>query len=383
MKIKRNILCILVAGFVALSNILPAPKAAAYTQQDLNDIKTKISNLRTKINSYEEQASALAKEATTIQNGINALKIKQESLKTQIELKQAEQEQLAAQIETITQRINENSETVGYTIAELYYNDEYSTIERMASSDSFSSFIDEEMRISSISDTLSGVIEENRNLKQDLEEKKRAAELMIEDLNSQKAQLAIVENEQAALLTQTVQNENSYRQLKTDAAAEKAELEEKQQEILADLARQYNATNITAGDPNKGGYPYSGRCPQQKDAFADQWGMYICECVSYTAWKVYSTYGYMPYWGGRGNANQWLNNARNAGYTVSSVPKVGAVGISLGGAYGHAVWVEAVSGTRVYISQYNARNAATNYRGGEYSEQWVDQGMYTYIYFGK
>ena len=144
----------------------------------------------------------------------------------------------------------------------------------------------------------------------------------------------------------------------------------------------HSASGITAGDPKKGGYPYSSRCPQQKDAFADQWGMYICECVSYTAWKVYSTYGYMPYWGGRGNAKQWPANARAAGYTVSNIPKVHSVGISTGGAYGHAVWVEAVSGNRVYISQYNYRNAATGYRAGEYSEQWVDKGMYQYIYFG-
>jgi surface antigen len=174
--------------------------------------------------------------------------------------------------------------------------------------------------------------------------------------------------------------------MKNQVASQKAALEEEQQKILADLARQYNATNVTAGDPNKGGYPYSGRCPAAKlngTQFADQWGMYICECVSYAAWKVYSTYGYMPYWGGRGNAKQWIGNARGAGYKVSSIPKPGTVGISTGGAYGHAVWVEAVSGTRVYISQYNYRNAATGYRPGEYSEQWIDQGMYQYIYFGK
>lgn len=152
-------------------------------------------------------------------------------------------------------------------------------------------------------------------------------------------------------------------------------------ERMKESARQYSTANISAGDPNKGGYPYSERCPEQIDAFADQWGMYICENVSYAAWKVYSTYGYMPYWGGRGNAKQWPANARAAGYVVSSVPKPGSVGISTSGAYGHAVWVEAVSDNRVYVSQYNAKNAATNYKAGEYSEQWADQGAYQYIYF--
>ena len=109
--------------------------------------------------------------------------------------------------------------------------------------------------------------------------------------------------------------------------------------------------------------------------------MYICECVSYAAWKVFQTYGYMPYWGGRGNASQWPANASAAGYTVSSVPRAKSVGISQSGPYGHAVWVESVSGNRVYISQYNAANEATNWVMGQYSEQWVDQGAYVYIYF--
>ncbi|MBP5634182.1 CHAP domain-containing protein [Candidatus Saccharibacteria bacterium] len=386
MKIKRNILCLCLASALLLANILPAPKAFAYTQKDLQDINAKISNLRAEMNGYEKQANALANEAKSIQGEINSLRIQQNKLKAEIQLKEAERQKLMAEIETIEKRISDNSETVGYTIAQYYYNSEVSTLERIVSADSFSSFIDEEMQLSSISDTLSAIIEENKNLKAELEVKKKNAERMIEDLKGQKAQLATLENQQAVLLAQTRASEATYRQMKNQVASQKAALEEEQQKILADLARQYNATNVTAGDPNKGGYPYSGRCPAAKlngTQFADQWGMYICECVSYAAWKVYSTYGYMPYWGGRGNAKQWIGNARGAGYKVSSIPKPGTVGISTGGAYGHAVWVEAVSGTRVYISQYNYRNAATGYRPGEYSEQWIDQGMYQYIYFGK
>ncbi len=382
MKITRNITCLCLAA-LAIVAVFPAPPARAYTQQDLNNINAKISELRSKMNSYEEQASALAAEANSIQREINSLRIQQASLKTKIELKEAERQQLIVEIEAIVKRINTNSDTIGYTIAQFYYNDEVSALERMASSKSFSSFIDEEMQMSSVSDTLSAIIEENKNLKAELETKKKNAEMILKDLTAQKNQLAQLEKEQAALLAQTKQSEASYRQMKKDIASQKSQLEDEQQRILADLARQYNVTGVTAGDPRKGGYPYSNRCPQQKDAFADQWGMYICECVSYAAWKVYSTYGYMPYWGGRGHAKQWPANARAAGYTVSNVPKVHSVGISMSGAYGHAVWVEAVSGNRVYISQYNFRNAATGYRAGEYSEQWVDRGMYQYIYFGR
>lgn len=382
MKLKRNIICLFLASVLLLSNSLPAPQAAADELQDKNrELAAKISELRIRMQQYENQASAFAAEANTIQGKINSLRAEQDGLRAQIELKEAEREQLIAEIEETQRRIDTNSETIGYVIAQFYYSSEVSTIERMASSESFSSYIDEEMRLSSLTDTLAGIVEENKNLKASLEVKKQNAENMIKDLEGQKARLATLESEQASLLAQTRENEASYRQMQNEAADQRAALEEEQQRILAELAKRYSASGITAGDPKKGGYPYSNRCPQQKDAFADQWGMYICECVSYAAWRVYSAYGYMPYWGGRGNAKQWPANARAAGYTVSSTPKVGSVGISMGGAYGHAVWVEAVSGNRVYISQYNARNAATNNRAGEYSEQWVDQGMYQYIYF--
>jgi peptidoglycan hydrolase CwlO-like protein len=223
MKIKRNI-CALCLAALTLATILPAPRTSAYTQADLNNINSKISELRAQMNVYEQQASAYAAEANSIQAEINSLQAQQSALKTQIELKEAERQQLIIEIETITQRINTNSDTVGYTIAQFYYNDEISTLERMASSDSFSSFIDEEMQMSSVSDTLSEIIEENKNLKAELETKKKNAELILKDLTEQKNQLAQLELEQAVLLAQTRENENSYRQMKSDVASQKAAL---------------------------------------------------------------------------------------------------------------------------------------------------------------
>jgi surface antigen len=92
----------------------------------------------------------------------------------------------------------------------------------------------------------------------------------------------------------------------------------------------------------------------------------------------------MPYWGGIGNANQWPTNAYKVGIPVLYSPKANTVGIMLSGYYGHAVWIEAVSddGSQVYISQYNAWNAATNYTWGEYSEQWAPASSFVYLDFG-
>ncbi len=47
----------------------------------------------------------------------------------------------------------------------------------------------------------------------------------------------------------------------------------------------------------------------------------------------------------------------------------------MNGPYGHAVWVEYVSGNNVHVSQYN-------WVRGEYSEMTVNKAMFQYIYFG-
>lgn len=154
---------------------------------------------------------------------------------------------------------------------------------------------------------------------------------------------------------------------------------EQQQQISELIAGQVAANRsldgtILAGDPQHGGYPTKwDNTPQ--DSTLDSWGMYNRECVSYAAWKVYQTYGHMPYWGGVGNANEWVRDAIRAGIPTGSTPKVHSVAIWRVGYYGHAMWVEKVSGNLIYVSQYNYD------LHGHYSEMWVRADRFTYIYF--
>jgi surface antigen len=155
---------------------------------------------------------------------------------------------------------------------------------------------------------------------------------------------------------------------------------QQQQQISQWMAAQVVANqaldgSVVAGDPNHGGYPAKWDSPVAQDSLVDSWGMYNRECVSYAAWKVYQTYGNMPFWGGVGNANQWLSDARNSGIPTGGVPQVHSVAISMHGYYGHAMWVEKVSGDMVYVSQYNYD------LHGHYSEMWVNASQFTYIYF--
>ena len=189
MKVWRNLFCLAVAITIVFSCVLQTT-VSAYTQDDYNKVTNEINDLRKQISEYESQASALAAKANTISNQIAILQNQQATLKKQIDLKQAEHDQLVIEIETVQNRINENSDTVGFIIAQFYYNDSVSTIERLASSENFSTFVDEEVKLTSISDTLSDIIEENKNLKEELTVKKKNAELILKDLSTQKQQLA-------------------------------------------------------------------------------------------------------------------------------------------------------------------------------------------------
>jgi surface antigen len=155
---------------------------------------------------------------------------------------------------------------------------------------------------------------------------------------------------------------------------------QQQQQIMSLITAQIAANKdlggtVVAGDPNHGGYPAKWDAPARQDSRLDSWGMYNRECVSYAAWKVYQTYGSMPYWGGVGNANQWVRDARRAGIATGSTPAVHSVAISMRGYYGHAMWVEKVSGDMIYVSQYNYD------LHGHYSEMWLRSSDLTYIYF--
>lgn len=57
-----------------------------------------------------------------------------------------------------------------------------------------------------------------------------------------------------------------------------------------------------------------------------------------------------------GNANSWLANAQSQGWSVGDRPKIGAVGTTSTGYYGHVVYVEDVSPDRqsITISEMNA-----------------------------
>lgn len=345
-----------------------------------NDFEARIKSLQNEIDQYQAKAGELSQKAAGLQGEVDRLSNEKAMIQRQIDLKQAEHDQLVKNIADNEKKIQDNQDALGDTIADLYVDDNISELEMLASSQNISEYVDKQEYRSVIRDQLTRTIDTIKRAKQELEKQKLDVERNLEDQKGQRTVLAQKEAEQVNLLAQTRGEEASYVKLSADRIAKRNEVQRQQQAAIQAAVGNINAV---AGDPGKGGYPANLANSDYDNPIVDPWGMYSRQCVSYTAWKVFQKNNYMPYWGGRGNANQWPANARAAGIHVDTTPRKGSVGVIMAGQYGHVVWVEDVnSDGTINISQYNYFNAGGP-GWGHYSEMYnVSPGAYDYyIYF--
>lgn len=355
-----------------------------FGQASADDYDARIKALEQDIARYDAEAGRLSDQADSLQREVSRLNNEKATIQKQVDLSQAKFDKLTADIAANEKKIADNKEALGNIIADLYVDDTVSPIELLASSQNIGEFLNKQEYRSVSRDQLTSTITEIRELKKELEKQKTEVENVLRDQESQRNQLAAKEAEQQKLLNDTRGSEENYRGLSAQSAAQKDKLQREQQAAIERALRAAGGGgNAVAGDPNKGGYPSNLANSDYYNPVVDPWGMYSRQCVSYTAWKVYQKNGYMPYWGGRGNANQWPGNARAAGITVSTTPRAGSVGVIMAGQYGHVVWVEGINGDgTINISQYNYWNAGGS-GWGHYSEMYnVSPGAYDYyIYF--
>lgn len=375
---KRAVLGCLIA-VMAISTPLQLTQVA-----HADDYDARIKALQAEIDQYKAMATELSNKAGSYQAEVDRLSNEKAVLQKQIDLKQAEYEKVVADIAANEKKIADNQDVLGETLANLYVEDEISSLEMLASSENIGDFVDRQEYRSSVRDQLTRTIAEIKRLKQELERQRTEAERILTDQKAQRQVLADKEAEQQQLVNKTRGEEAAYQGLAQDRIEKRNQVQRQQQAAIEAALRRAGAIgNISAGDPNKGGYPGYLANSNYYNPVVDPWGMYSRQCVSYTAWKVHQKNGYMPYWGGVGNANQWPGNARRAGIPTGSTPRAGSVGVIMSGQYGHVVWVESVnSNGTINISQYNYFNAGGS-GWGHYSEMYnVSPNAYdVYIYF--
>jgi peptidoglycan hydrolase CwlO-like protein len=335
----------------------------------------KIAALQQDINNFNAQATKLAAQADTLQVAVANLQSQVAVIQDQIDISQAQYDKLVIQIADTKQKIIDNQNALGKTIANMYVDDQVTPIEMLASSKNIGDYLDKQEYRSSVRSQLTSTITKVKDLKVQLDKQQADVKSVLDKQQAEKTSLAATQAQQQNLLNQTKGQEASYQQLvtsnkqKLDAVA--AQQRAYYQSLLnsgksgsSGVVGSFQYANWSGNMPcGTGGYPYCGA----QDSYSDPWGLYNRECVSYVAWALSARFDkHVGNFSGSGNAYEWPSSApRYSGAFRVYDPQPGdAVVLPMMGGFsplGHLMIVESVNGDWIHISQYNF------YGTGQYS----------------
>lgn len=338
-------------GYTAYPGVKTAWAAA--TCNSIADCNNQINESRAAVNNLKNQAVSYQDAVTRLQSQINVVQ-------AAISNNQREQSRLEGEIAAAQAQIDYQKEVLGADLRTMYIEGHMSTIEALATSNNLSEYVDKEEYRNAVQKSIQTSLDKIAKLQAQLHAQREQIARLLAEQRSQAAQLSYDRSQQAELLAMN----------KSQQAAYNAQTAQNQAKLNALIAAQRAANNSSSGgyafirfpgairDFNPSAYPYANAgfsmstAPGCNDNDGpDRWGYCTRQCVSYAAWAVEASGRSAPrYWG---NAKNWDDRARAAGIPVYGYPEPGDIAVSNSGTWGHVMYVEAVSGDRIYVSQYN------------------------------
>lgn len=345
---------------------------------------------RVKALSVQEQIQALENEnannrnavaqlrdqAVSYQDAIAKLQAQISYLQGQIDANTAEQNRLQQEITAAETELAKQKSILSQNVRAIYYEGQITTLEMLASSKNLSEFIDKQEYRNSVQAKIKATMERITKLKFELSAKKESVEKLLKEQQNQQEDLSASRAEQANLLSYNQDQQADFNQRTKDNQAK----------INALIASQRRANNASDGGfyflrfpGNVGGfdgrnYKYRnagfsmqlGPC-SDSDSYPDspdEWGYCTRQCVSYAAWAVEASGRAAPRY--YGNAKDWVNAADRNNIPYYRSAQRGDIAISTNGNWGHAMYVEEVSGNKARVSEYN-QQLDGNYR----NDRWI------------
>ena len=349
-------------ALISVSILIAVAAPVQMTQKvSADQYDDKIAALQQDIAIYQQQAAILNGQAATLQSAIAQLANQKAAIQTQIDISQTKYDQLVIQIADTEQKIKDNQDALGTTIANMYVDGNITPIEMLASSKNISDYLDKQEYQSSIRDQLSSTITKVKDLKTQLNKQQTDVGKILADQKSQREILVAKENEQQSLLDRTQGQEATYQQMIGSNQSAIAEAKATQAIINARINGSGGFTLVDSGSLVD--YPWnSSNCPMWgylstdgADGNGGDGHGYGCrQCASYVAWRFAKETSLYPSWG---NAVDFTASAVAAGFTEGA-PQAGSIAVmdpgKAGQSYGHVAWVEAVDGNgKMVVSQYN------------------------------
>lgn len=323
-----------------------------------------ITECTNQINAANSQVSSLKNQAVSYKDAISRLGSDISQKQGEIAYSQNEQARVEAEIVNAQAQIDSQKMVLGAVIQTMYEEDQLTVIESLATSAKLSDYVDREAYRNAVQNSLQISLDRIAKLQAELRTKKEQVSSLLSQQRSQASQLASARAEQSSML--------GYNQ--SQQAAYNAQTAANQTRLAQLIAAQRTANNSSSGGYyfirfpgtrksfNPANYPYKNAgfsmstAPGCNDNDGpDKWGYCTRQCVSYAAWAVEASGRSAPrYWS---DAKKWVARAKanvGSGIVVDNKPQPGDVAISTSGNWGHAMYVESVSGNNtMYVSQYN------------------------------
>lgn len=323
------------------------------------------------INAGRNAVADLQNQAVSYQDAVTRLRSQIGQVENQIAESRSQQASLEAQIAEAQAKIEAQRAILGENLRTMYIDGQMSTIEALAVSNSLSDYVDKEEYRTAFQNSIQETMRQISELQAKLQIQRQQVTSLLSQQQSQSAQLSNDRAKQSEMLNFNKSQQASYN---SQTAANQAKLN-------ALIAAQRSANNSSAGGYyfirvpgqvksfNPANYPYANAgfsmstAPGCNDNDGpDKWGYCTRQCVSYAAWAVEASGRTAPrYWS---DAKKWVARAKASGTPVYNTPQRGDIAISTSGTWGHAMYVESVSGNRIYVSQYNQEMT------GKFSYQW-------------
>lgn len=306
-----------------------------------------------------KNAAAAANTADALQIKVNELGMDISGKEAEIAETQANIEELKKQITETEDKLEEEQEALAELLVNMHFESDAEPIRVLAGASSISDLAEKSAREEVVKQQISAAAKNVKEVKEKLESDKQEVEELLAQQQSAKEALTAKRAEQQDLVERYKDDAEAYAEVAKQAQEAQRAAEKAEQEAHPELYRgsAYSGANT---------YPWQEDCPQKQDYYGTVWeghyiGGYVCECVSYTGWKAYEAYGLVLAWG---NAYNWDDRARSAGYTVNHTPEVGSIGQVDSGAYGHVFWVESVNADgSISVTEYNNSYATYLYSG--------------------
>ncbi len=237
-SIKTNtrfkIITIVAIGLLFLSFLLATSVNNASAGKE-EVLRAKTTQLEDEIAANEALINNLKAQANSLKNKIAELQTEIINANNKIKLTELRIEELRIEIEQTELELERQKELLKHALVTLYKEGNISTIELLASSDSYTDFINQQEYLSRMKDQVHESVDKVEALKVKLEsEKEKQDELLLE----QETQRDIVANKKAEeqrTLERTEGEEARYQAIVEDLSAQKAEAEAALNNYLASL----------------------------------------------------------------------------------------------------------------------------------------------------